>query len=454
MNSDPGYFTGKSIFDVFPKQEAEFYFDRIKKSCISDQPLVYEDRVSLPVGDNYFISTFSKITDSNNQILGIQIISQDISEQKSSEIELLKTKSLLLEAEGIANIGSWDWNLKTNVSIWSDQLFEIYGRNKEDGSPSIENYLENYHPEDHKKLQEAIEKAISDKTDFFIEYRIYRYNDGIERLIQSKGKVIFDENGQPERIIGIAQDITEQKATEQELINAKEHAEESDRLKSAFLANMSHEIRTPLNSILGFSELLSDEDFDQNQKNEFISQIINNGNNLLNIISDIMDISKIEAGEIMVRKSQVELLKLITSVYNQFIMKCQQKNLSLIADIPSADDGLILFTDTGRLHQILNNLLSNAIKFTPNGYIKFGYQCKADVVEFFVEDSGIGISPENHKKIFSRFYQIESPDKRKYGGNGLGLAITRNLIELMGGKIWLESEKGKGSTFFFTLPIK
>ena len=187
----PEDFEGKSIYDIFPKEEADFYFSRIKKTTIANAPTVYEDRVPLPKEDKYFLSTFSKITDSNNEIIGIQIISQDISEQKNTENELLKTRSLLVEAERIANVGSWDWNFKTNESFWSDQLFEIYGRKKEDGVPKYENYLEQYHPDDRSKLLETINKVISGEEEYFVEFRIYRYSDRQERIIQSKGEVLL-----------------------------------------------------------------------------------------------------------------------------------------------------------------------------------------------------------------------------------------------------------------------
>ena len=157
----PESFEGKSVYDIFPKEEADFYYSRIKKAMISDEPTVYEDHISLPGGDKYFLSTFTKITNSNNEITGIQIISQDISNQKNIENELLKTKGLLVEAERIGNVGSWDWNLKTNEAFWSDQLFEIYGRKKEDGVPEYENYLEQYHPNDRNKLLETINKVKS-----------------------------------------------------------------------------------------------------------------------------------------------------------------------------------------------------------------------------------------------------------------------------------------------------
>jgi PAS domain S-box-containing protein len=255
-------------------------------------------------------------------------------------------------------------------------------------------------------------------------------------------------------VLGIARDITKRKSAEKELIEAKEKAEESDRLKSAFLANMSHEVRTPLNSIIGFSELLVDPDFEEDQKNEFIQHIIASGNNLLNIISDIMDISKMESGEITIRKKHLNAQKYISDVYEQFSFLAGTHKLELILSLPDNDEKTVIFADSERLMQIFNNLLGNALKVTPEGKIEIGYQPIGKMVEFFVKDTGIGIPTEYHDKIFDRFRQVEGENTRKYGGNGLGLAITKKLVELMGGKIRLESKVGEGSKFYFTMPGK
>jgi len=253
--------------------------------------------------------------------------------------------------------------------------------------------------------------------------------------------------------LAIIRDITARKRAETELIEAKNKAEESDRLKSAFLANMSHEVRTPLNSIIGFSELLVDPYFENEQKDEFIQLIISNGNSLLAIISDIMDISKLESGEITIRKSQINARKFMSDVKEQFAIQTNDKKLEFKIIYPENTDEIVVIADTERLRQIFNNLMSNAIKFTMLGSIEIGYQPKDTMVEFFVRDTGIGIPKEYHNTIFERFRQVEAGNSRKYGGNGLGLAILKNLVELMGGKIWLESESGKGSAFYFTLPI-
>jgi len=251
---------------------------------------------------------------------------------------------------------------------------------------------------------------------------------------------------------GIARDVTERKRAEKELIEAKNRAEESDLLKSAFLANMSHEVRTPLNSIIGFSELLADSYFEEEQKKEFIQNIITSGNSLLNIISDIMDLSKMQSGQVKIRRKQLNVLKLISTVKEQFAIQAEENKLELLLTYSDNNEETIIFTDPERLRQIFNNLLSNAIKFTAEGRIEIGYQHKGEMIEFYVKDTGIGIPAEYHKKIFERFRQVETEKTRKYGGNGLGLAITKNLVELMDGKIWIESETGKGSSFYFTVP--
>ncbi len=251
---------------------------------------------------------------------------------------------------------------------------------------------------------------------------------------------------------GISFDITRLKETEQELIKAKEQAEESDRLKSTFLANMSHEIRTPLNSIIGFSELLTDPDYDDEQKETFAGSIINNGNHLLEVISDIIDISKIESGQVILSKKKFNGLELISEIYDEFKLKAHLKNIDLRIDPSTSDINCLIESDRSKLKQVLINFVGNALKFTTEGSIEIGMKVTQSAVEFFVKDTGIGIHESLHGQVFERFRQLEDSSTRKYGGNGLGLAISKSLIELLGGTIGLNSEPGKGSTFYFTLP--
>jgi len=239
----------------------------------------------------------------------------------------------------------------------------------------------------------------------------------------------------------------------QELIKAKEKAEESDRLKSAFLANMSHEIRTPLNSIIGFSELLNDPYFDEEQKNEFTKTIVNSGNNLMLIISDIMDLSMIESRQMKIRKEQFSVQKLLVDLEKEFKPKSNEYGIVFQINMPLDSEKLLIECDLYRIKQVFNNLIGNAFKFTPKGTIEIGYLLRDNFVEFHVTDSGIGIPPKYHSAIFDRFRQVDLTKTRKFGGNGLGLAISKNLVELLGGRIWVESEVDKGSTFYFNIPL-
>ncbi|MFA9391089.1 MAG: ATP-binding protein [Prolixibacteraceae bacterium] len=255
-------------------------------------------------------------------------------------------------------------------------------------------------------------------------------------------------------MLEIFQDITERKQHEIELGSAKNKAEESDRLKSAFLANMSHELRTPLNGIIGFSELLIDPDIDATQHHEFAQLIHSSGAMLLSIISDIMDLSKIEAGQFDIRKSTFDVKKLMDTLYSESLLKARKKGLDL-RYMPGISTSVVpVFSDEFKVKRILSILINNALKFTKVGTIEIGFTLVEDSIQFHVKDTGIGIAKENFEKIFQRFWQIEASLTREYGGNGLGLAISKKLVEVLGGEIWLESELGKGSTFFIRIPLK
>lgn len=242
---------------------------------------------------------------------------------------------------------------------------------------------------------------------------------------------------------------------EEELVKAKEKAQESDRLKSAFLANMSHEIRTPMNHILGFINMLNDSDLSEEERNEYIDIINTSGQNLLQLINDILDIAKIEAGQLVIRKDKFNLHALLQEIYTNFKISpnlAEKEGLNLYLESMVITEKIIS-ADAVRIKQILTNLLSNAIKFTHRGAIRFGYQQDKDgLLTFFVQDTGIGIVPEMRERIFDRFKQADDSDTRKYGGTGLGLSISKGLVDLMEGKIYIETEVGKGTTFFFTIP--
>ena len=273
-------------------------------------------------------------------------------------------------------------------------------------------------------------------------------------FVDLSASIIRDTNDRPIGIATITQDITERKSHERDLEEAKEKAEESDRLKSAFLANMSHEIRTPMNAILGFSELLKTEGLSKELRDEYIKIISSKGNELMLIINDIIDISKIEAGDIKIEKADVEISRFIRELHREF---SEEKNLMNKEEIQfrlkiPEEDNPVVHTDSSRLKQILNNLVSNAFKFTQEGYVELGFFSDGWKVVFYVRDTGIGIAEAKKDIIFDRFRQVDESINSEFGGTGLGLAISRHLTTLLGGEIWMESVLNHGSTFSFYLP--
>jgi signal transduction histidine kinase len=235
--------------------------------------------------------------------------------------------------------------------------------------------------------------------------------------------------------------------------NAEQKAIDSDRLKTAFLQNISHEIRTPMNSILGFSGLLKDKNTSDTEKTDYLEMISKSSDQLLNIVNEVLDISLIETGNISINKKRVQLNNLLDELYLSF-KPLIKKDISFSVIKGLSDQLSLILTDAIKIRQILSNLLNNAIKYTDNGHISYGYTRVIDKLEFFVDDTGIGIDSEFHQKIFERFHKVEQENIRLYEGVGLGLAICKGNIDLLKGEIWIESEVGKGSKFFFTIPYE
>jgi PAS domain S-box-containing protein len=273
---------------------------------------------------------------------------------------------------------------------------------------------------------------------------------------------VYNDDDKEIGMIGVFQDISDRKKTEnerqkltQELVLAKEKAEESDRLKSAFLANISHEIRTPMNGILGFAELLKTPELTQDMHERYIHIIEQSGKRMLNIINDIVDISKIEAGQMNIHLEETNVNQLLKDLLVFFSPEAQSKGLKLTVSANLPDEKSSIQTDYTKLAQVLTNLIKNAIKFTKSGSIEFGYNPNVvgTSLQFFVKDTGAGIPADQTEMIFERFRQGSVLLTRAYEGAGLGLSISKAFVDMLGGKIWVESELGKGSTFFFSLPL-
>lgn len=260
-----------------------------------------------------------------------------------------------------------------------------------------------------------------------------------------------------ETFIHQASTALHRKQLDQELRVEKNKAEEANRLKSAFLANMSHEIRTPMNGILGFSELLRKKNLSEEKKEKYLDIIHNNGEYLINLINDIIDLSKIHANQIVLEKSEFNLNHLLDELHDFFRYSASiaGKNIQLKHVKPFKTENAVIISDKFRLKQVLVNLLSNALKFTEKGYVEYGYKKEgSDKLQFYVKDTGIGLDGNKQRIVFDRFIQADNSISRKFGGSGLGLSICQGLVEMLGGQIEVTSTPDVGSTFFFTIPIK
>ncbi len=383
----------------------------------------------------------------------IYTTAHNIHELKTTKENLSMLTERFQLATRIGKIGVWDWNLKTNELIVDSILKDIYGFGSEEKNLTLF-WTERLHPEDRKYMQQKIRESISKRTEFNETFRIIHPVKGI-KYIQTIGKVFYDENGKPQRMLGVNWDITGKIKTERELKKAKEKAEEATRAKSLFLANMSHEIRTPMNAVLGYIEVLSRKITDPVQK-EYLASMQSSSNALLNLINDLLDFSKAESGKLTLNNQSTDIRYIIHDIESIFRLKAQQKNLEFVVEIDkNIPDSMLL--DELKVRQILLNLTSNAIKFTNKGYVKIKVSSqnidskKADLI-LEVKDTGKGIPEEHHKKIFQLFEQEDKGITRKYGGTGLGLAITMQIVKLMHGRVLLDSKEGSGSTFRIILP--
>jgi PAS domain S-box-containing protein len=265
---------------------------------------------------------------------------------------------------------------------------------------------------------------------------------------------ILDASGTITHFLAIKEDITDLKRTELELVKAKEKAEASNRLKTEFLHNMSHEVRTPMNGIIGFSQLLDDPDLTAESQKKFTKIIIKNGEQLLQIIDNILEISQLETKQLKAFEEKVCLNDLLSELYSVFEIKAKEKAIPLYLKKGLPDNKSNILTDKGRLRKILAKLLENAMKFTSKGFVELGYQLIDNKIEIHIKDTGIGISPEKQAIIFDRFSKLDKGRAKLYGGLGLGLSIAKENAELLGGEITLISEAGTGSTFYVTIPYK
>lgn len=378
----------------------------------------------------------------------------DISERKEAEDALKKSRQKYMELTEFLPQPIFEMDLNAKFVFVNRQALTTFGYTQEDFEKGI-NFFSLTAEKDRERMSANIQRVLMGETQQN-EYTFIRKNKSAFTGIVSSIPVVA--NDKIVGLRGIIFDITERINIETQLKQAKDKAEESDRLKSAFLANMSHEIRTPMNAILGFTELLKSTDLTEDKKNNFIDIILKRGKDLLNIINDIIDISKIESKQLKINHTKCYLNAVLHDLHVFFgndIQFSEKKKLKLNLKTALPDNDCFVVIDDMRLKQIFTNLLSNAIKFTTIGTIEFGYTLlNKNTLNFFVRDSGIGIPEDKLVLIFDRFRQADDSTSRHYGGTGLGLAISKSLVEMMGGTIFVESEVGKGSLFSFTLPFQ
>jgi PAS domain S-box-containing protein len=383
----------------------------------------------------------------------------DISARKQAEILVKEyTNRLELTMES-ADMAWWELDIQTGKVIFNKKKTDMIGYSP-DQFHHYTDFTRLVHPDDYEPMMSSMRALLEQKEDKYeFEYRI-KSQSGEYIWFHDIGTISkLTEKGEPLTVSGIVLNITERKFSEQELLKAKEKAEESDRLKSAFLANMSHEIRTPMNGILGFADLLKTPGLTGKEQQRYIEIIEKSGTRMLNIINDIVDISKIEAGQMELHVMESNINKQIGYIYTFFKPEAEAKGINLFFKNPLLAKEAIIKTDGEKLYAILTNLVKNALKFTHKGSIELGYDLAVTnnhmtLLKFYVKDTGIGIPEDRLEAIFERFIQADIADEMAYQGAGLGLAISKAYVEMLGGKIWVESELGKGSTFYFTLPYK
>jgi two-component system sensor histidine kinase/response regulator len=436
--------------------DAPQYLEACARAVRDHAPLRSEARLRSANGEWRWVATYAEPRFSpGGEFLGHVGLSPDITERKEAEQALRRSEEKFRQlAENIREV-FWIMPPETDEIPYVSPAYEqVWGRTRESLYQDPFSWVESIHPDDRERARSLLTKQMEGEP-VLREYRI-RTPEGQEKWIRDRAFPILDESGKLIRAVGIAEEITEQKRYEKELIHAREAADVANQAKSDFLANMSHEIRTPMNGIIGMTELTLDSALDSTQR-EYLNAVKYSADALMTVIDDILDFSKIEAGKLALDPVEFSLRDCVGHAMKTLSVRAHEKNLELACSIPP-DLADAVIGDPVRLRQIVLNLAGNAIKFTDQGEIVLRVQAEAAdgdgmTLHFAITDTGIGIPPEKLNVIFEAFTQADTSTTRKYGGTGLGLAISKRLIGMMGGRIWVESQVGKGSTFHFTARV-
>jgi PAS domain S-box-containing protein len=450
---------GVSVIDSLPSGIRDIWKKRYKR-VLKNEHLLFQDIVDTGSFKVYVEVSMQPIQ-VDDKVVGVSVYGRNITDKINAEKEIQNAADRFRELIENAPDGVAIIDASGKFIYASPNAIRHFGYTESEVKETLG--VTYTHPEDVALTESAINSVLMNPLKKSMATYRFKRKTGEYRWIETTFTNLLDY----EPIQGIVMnfsDITERKKLFEDLVEARDKAEESDRLKSAFLANMSHEIRTPMNGILGFTNLLNDSDITEEERKNYIHIIQKSGDRLLDTVNDLIDISKIETGQMKVFKNPTNIWETIFNLYNFFEFQASEKNLELKLNFALPENIAEIVTDKVKIDSILTNLIKNAIKFTDSGYIEIGCkiikeennnseQKSQEFIEFYVRDTGIGIPPEKMLSVFNRFEQVESGDVRAYQGSGLGLTIAKAYSEMLGGKIWLESEQGKGSVFYFTLPV-
>jgi PAS domain S-box-containing protein len=460
---------GTDFSDCFaePDKAREAYRQAFLKGFVADYPLVLCHRDGHVAHMLYNASVYRS---EEGEVLGVFATARDITERKRAEDELRRMNERFVLATFAGQVGVWDWDIPNNELVWDDSMYSLYGIQKGDFGGAYEAWAGNVHPQDKAHTEREIQAALRGEREYAPEFRIVR-PDGTVRYLKANSQTFRGADNKPLRMIGTNIDITQRKLDADELEHHRVHLEQlvqertvelqaaraladaANQAKSDFLANMSHEIRTPMNAVIGLTQLALDTELSARQR-DYLQKVLNSSKALLGILNDILDYSKIEAGHLEIEAIDFSLEEVLCTMADLFSARAEEKGIELFVEI-AQDIPQWLVGDPLRVSQVINNLVGNAIKFTAQGEV----HVRAELIEqtpeqvclrLAVRDTGIGLSKEQADRLFQPFVQADASITRKFGGTGLGLTISKRLVELMGGEIAVSALPGQGSTFSFT----